>query len=162
MHSNYRKCFNENLHDLLWTYTSTSCCIVFKCMSNGKLKCSLTYLYNRNCPPCIWRDRSHQVAHSLWKTPARSWQQCPCTKHTFTSVHYNQQTEERLFWACEDLQSPVHEAFALQVRQRCAQLIGEQNQRGQVEVVLPYLQERPQLKWIKPFSMEISRWFQRV
>lgn len=133
---------------------STSCCVVV----NYVLKGSLTYLCNRNCPPCTWRDQSHQVSHNPWKTPTRSWQQCPCGKHTFILVHYDQSfVLVRIFrlqwwWWC----SPVHEAFALQVCQRCAQLVGEQNQRGQVQVVLPYLQKRPQLKIN---TMVITRWF---
>ena len=58
-----------------------------------------------------------------------------------------------LFW-CECVQAcvcvcvclPVDEAFALQVGQCRAELVGKQNERGQVEIVLPHLKERPQLQ----------------
>lgn len=133
----------------------TLCCVVV----NYLLKGSLSYLCNRNCPPCTWRDQSHQVSHNPWKTPTHSWQQCPCGKHIYLSALWSEKSFVlvkifRLQWSwwC----SPVHKAFALQVRQRCAQLVGEQNQRGQVQVVLPYLQERPQLKIN---TMVIFRWF---
>lgn len=41
---------------------------------------------------------------------------------------------------------PVHKAFALQVGQRCAELVGKQDEGGQVQAVLPHLQERAQLR----------------
>lgn len=40
---------------------------------------------------------------------------------------------------------PVHKAFALQVGQRCTELVGKQNEGGQVQAVLLHLKERPQL-----------------
>lgn len=41
---------------------------------------------------------------------------------------------------------PVHEAFTLQICQRCAELVGKQNERGQIQTVLPHLKERAQLR----------------
>lgn len=41
--------------------------------------------------------------------------------------------------------SPVHKSFALQVRESRAELVGIQDQRRQVQIVLPDLQKRPQL-----------------
>ena len=40
---------------------------------------------------------------------------------------------------------PVHESFALQIRQSCTKLIGIQDQRREIQTVLPHLQKRPQL-----------------
>lgn len=40
---------------------------------------------------------------------------------------------------------PVHEAFTLQICQRCAELVGKQNERGQIQTVLPHLKKRAQL-----------------
>lgn len=40
----------------------------------------------------------------------------------------------------------MHKSLALQVCQRCAELIGVQDETGQVETVLPHLEERPQLQ----------------
>lgn len=90
---------------------STSCCVVV----NYVLKGSLTYLCNRNCPPCTWRDQSHQVSHNQWKTPTHSWQQCPCGKHTFILVHYDQS-----FCACEDLQTAVVMVMLTGARSVCS------------------------------------------
>lgn len=36
---------------------------------------------------------------------------------------------------------PVYKAFALQISQCCAELVGVQDERGQVQTVLPHLQE---------------------
>lgn len=40
---------------------------------------------------------------------------------------------------------PVYKAFALQISQCRAELVGEQNERGQIQIVLPDLKERTQL-----------------
>lgn len=40
---------------------------------------------------------------------------------------------------------PVYKAFALQIGQCCTELVGKQNESGQVQTVLPHLQERTQL-----------------
>lgn len=41
---------------------------------------------------------------------------------------------------------PVHKAFALQIGQGCTELVGKQDESGQVQTVLPHLQERAQLQ----------------
>ena len=42
--------------------------------------------------------------------------------------------------------SPVYKAFALQVSEGGAELVGEQDESGQLQTVLPHLQEGTQLR----------------
>ena len=41
---------------------------------------------------------------------------------------------------------PVHKAFTLQISQCCAELVGKQDESGQIQTVLPHLKERTQLQ----------------
>lgn len=49
----------------------------------------------------------------------------------------------------KDCRLPVHKAFALQVGQRRAELVGKEDESGQVQAVLPHLQEGAQLHAVR-------------
>lgn len=119
------------------------------------------YLCSTSCPPCIVTDQSLRASHSRPKTPTHCELRCPC-ESTRLSLDLMQsccvlslQTSKRHFilHVCV----PVYKAFTLQISQCCAELVGKQNESGQIQTVLPHLKERTQL-WTESVMRNERLW----
>ena len=65
------------------------------------------------------------------------------TAHAILQNNPNYSSVNRCNLSCVCV--PVYKAFALQISKCRAELVGEQNERGQIQIVLPDLKERTQL-----------------